>query len=68
MVALAHDVFNMGLGLPWEQNQREIRNFTSVAGITRYLESCGFRAAASKHTLLQAGDPTHNALMEFVKS
>jgi len=68
MVALAHDVFNMGLGLPWEQNQREIRNFTSIPQITRYLEGCGFRAVDSRRTLLQAGDPTHNALMEFVKA
>jgi SAM-dependent methyltransferase len=68
MVALAHDVFNMGLGLPWEQNQREIRNFTSVDGITRYLESRGFRADRSKRPLLQSGDPTHNALMAFVKA
>lgn len=68
MVALAHDVFNMGLGLPWEQNQREIRNFTSIAQITSYLESCGFRAVDSRRPLLQQGDPTHNGLMEFVKA
>jgi len=68
MVALAHDVFNMGLGLPWEQNQREIRNFTSIAQITGYLENRGFRAVDSRRTLLQKGDPTHNALMEFVKA
>jgi SAM-dependent methyltransferase len=67
MVALAHDVFNMGLGLPWEQNQREIRNFTSIAQMKAYLEGCGFRAQESKRALLQGGDPTHNALMEFVK-
>jgi SAM-dependent methyltransferase len=68
MVALAHDVFNMGLGLPWEQNQREIRNFTSIVQMKRYLEGFGFRALDSKSALLQRGDPTHNALMEFVKA
>lgn len=67
MVALAHDVFNMGLGLPWEQNQREIRNFTSIVQIKTYLENCGFRSVNSKAPLLQLGDPTHNALMEFAK-
>jgi hypothetical protein len=67
MVALAHDVFNMGLGLPWEQNQREIRNFTSISQIKTYLEGCGFRLVDSKAPLLQRGDPTHNALMEFVR-
>lgn len=67
MVALAHDVFNMGLVVPWETNQREIRNFTSVAGMVTYLDGFGLRLAAGKKPLLQPGDPTHNALMEFVK-
>jgi SAM-dependent methyltransferase len=67
MVALAHDVFNMGLGAPWDVNQREIRNFTSVNEISRYLESRGFRMLNLQRPLLQPGDPTHNALMDFVK-
>jgi len=67
MVALAHDVFNMGLGAPWDVNQREIRNFTSVDEVSRYLESRGFRMSKAQRPLLQSGDPTHNALMEFVK-
>ncbi len=67
MVALAHDVFNMGLGLRGSRIRREIRNFTSIAQIETYLEGCGFRSVDSKAPLLQRGDPTHNALMEFVK-
>ena len=67
MVALAHDVFNMGLGVPWEVNQREIRHFTSIPEIADYLGTQGFRLTTSKRPLLQPGDPTHNALMEFVR-
>lgn len=65
MVALAHDVFNMGLGTDWNVNQAEIRNFTSLAQLTAYLELRGFRHTGKQ--LYQPGDPTHNALMEFVR-
>lgn len=67
MVALAHDVFNAGLGTKWAVNQGEIRNFTSMAEITTYLDRFGFKPSKNKQPLLQAGDPTQNALMEFVK-
>jgi len=65
MVALAHDVFNMGLGTDWSVNQKEIRNFTSISQLVAYLEGFGFKA--EKQPLLQPGDPTHNALMEFIR-
>lgn len=65
VVALAHDVFNMGLHAEWQSNQQEIRHFTSLAQLRSYLESHGFRS--SPQTLYQAGDPTHNALMVFTR-
>jgi SAM-dependent methyltransferase len=65
MVALAHDVFNMGLGADWSLNQAEIRNFTSIAQLTAYLEQRGFKSTGKQ--TYQPGDPTHNALMEFVR-
>lgn len=65
MVALAHDVFNMGLGTGWAVNQKEIRNFTPMDQLISYIEKFGFKHAGP--ALLQAGDPTHNALMNFVK-
>ncbi|PTU32957.1 dehydrogenase [Stenotrophobium rhamnosiphilum] len=65
MVALAHDVFNLGVGADWPTNQSEIRNFTSIPEIVTALEKTGFKYKGT--ALLQAGDPTHNALMEFVK-
>jgi hypothetical protein len=67
MVALAHDVFNAGLGTGWVVNQQEIRNFTSTAEMIAYLDKFGFKLSPQKKPLLQPGDPTQNALMEFVK-
>jgi SAM-dependent methyltransferase len=67
MVALAHDVFNAGLGTSWAVNQREIRNFTSTIQLVQYLDKFGFKLSVDKGQLLQAGDPTRNALLEFVK-
>jgi SAM-dependent methyltransferase len=66
MVALAHDVFNMGLGAEWAVNRQEIRNFTSLAQLTVYLARFGFKRAPG--TIFQGGDPTRNALMLFVKA
>jgi len=65
MVGLAHDVFNAGVGLTWEQNAAQIRNFRSLADLTRYLEAQGFHREPA--TRFQHGDPTRNALMLFSK-
>lgn len=65
MVALAHDVFNMGLGTAWHVNQTEIRRFTSLEQLTGQLEKAGFRR--DPRALYQPGDPTRNALMMFTK-
>ena len=63
MVALAHDVFNLGLGTGWAVNQTEIRRFTSLEQLTGQLEKVGFRR--DPRALYQPGDPTRNALMVF---
>jgi hypothetical protein len=68
MVALAHDVFNLGLGIPWAANQREVRNFTSIETMVSYLGGFGLRPVAAHPPLFQSGDPTHNALMVFEKA
>jgi hypothetical protein len=65
LVALAHDVFNMGTHESWEYNSKEIRNFYSLQFITQFVEQIGFKF--DKRTLLQDGDPTKNALMLFTK-
>jgi SAM-dependent methyltransferase len=65
LVALAHDVFNMGTKESWDYNSKEIRNFYSLAFICKFVEQIGF--TFDKRTLFQEGDPTKNALMMFTK-
>lgn len=65
MVALAHDVFNMGTNESWEYNNKEVRNFYSLDFICKFVEEVGFKF--DKRTLFQEGDPTKNALMLFTK-
>jgi hypothetical protein len=65
LVALAHDVFNMGTHESWAYNNKEIRNFYSLDFICNFVEQIGFKF--DKRTLLQEGDPTKNALMMFTK-
>lgn len=65
-VALAHDVFNAGIELPWHDNEVEIRNFLSLAELEKLLVGIGFQS--DERRLLQQGDPTQNTLMKFVKT
>ncbi|KPC55391.1 FAD-binding protein [Amantichitinum ursilacus] len=65
-VALAHTVFNAGLGERWETNQAEPRFFNSVQYWVEQIEAAGLRHTGDK--LLQAGDPSQNVLMAFVKA
>jgi len=65
IVALAHDVFNMGTKETWEYNKAEVRNFYSLDFIIDFVENLGF--TFSEKTVFQDGDPTKNALMMFTK-
>ncbi len=65
LVALAHDVFNMGTNESWEYNSKEIRNFYSLNFICTFVKKIGFKF--DKRSILQKGDPTRNALMMFTK-
>lgn len=66
MVALAHDVFNMGTNETWEYNQREQRHFYALDTLHGLLTNAGFRTDGRR--LLQAGDPTLNTLMLYTKA
>jgi SAM-dependent methyltransferase len=66
MVALAHDVFNMGTAESWEYNAREQRHFYSLDELDRMLVKYGFRSDGRR--LFQDGDPTLNALMLYRKA
>jgi SAM-dependent methyltransferase len=65
LTALAHDVFNAGLLLSWEENARQVRLFRSMRDWSSYLSAAGFKR--SKKLLAQAHDPTQNLLAEYVK-
>jgi SAM-dependent methyltransferase len=63
MAALAHAVFNAGLGVPWETNARELRHFRSIDAWVALLDRHGLKAVGPR--LLQAHDPTLNTLLCF---
>jgi FAD/FMN-containing dehydrogenase len=64
-VALAHTVFNAGLGAPWEVNAKEPRFFAPLDRWISALAAVGLKDTGAR--LLQANDPTDNTLMKFVK-
>lgn len=65
-VALAHDVFNAGVAVPWSENAAQVRRFRSVASWTALLEEAGFRREGGGE--VQAHDPTDNTLLLFVRA
>nr|WKF61603.1 Decaprenylphosphoryl-beta-D-ribose oxidase [Paraburkholderia busanensis] len=64
-VALAHTVFNAGLGESWETNRKELRHFASVDEWIARIEAAGFRHTGLR--LAQEGDPSDNLLLAFVR-
>jgi len=66
MVALAHDVFNMGTQETWDYNARERRHFYPLDTLHGLLTRGGFRSDGRR--LLQDGDPTLNTLMLYTKA
>jgi FAD/FMN-containing dehydrogenase/SAM-dependent methyltransferase len=63
---LAHDTFNAGLGVPFDVELREIRNFQPLAYWIDVLKDTGFKLS-SANPILQKGDPTRNTLIAFEK-
>lgn len=66
MVALAHDVFNMGTQETWQYNAKELRNFYALSTLDSMMKEAGFKPAGKR--LLQTGDPTLNTLMTFTRA
>ena len=65
MVALVHDVFNMGTNESWEYNNKEVRNFYSLDFICGFIEKIGFKF--DKRTLFQEGDPPKTRYYSLLK-
>jgi SAM-dependent methyltransferase len=66
LVALAHDVFNMGTQETWKYNETERRNFYSLDKLDSMLTSAGFKSQGRR--LLQDGDPTLNTLLRYTRA
>jgi len=66
LVALAHDVFNMGTQETWKYNEAERRNFYSLDKLDSMLTSAGFKPHGRR--LLQKGDPTLNTLLRYTRA
>jgi SAM-dependent methyltransferase len=64
LVALAHAVFNAGVGVDWAGNQAEVREFRSVAHWYQRLEAHGFERVALRTA--QPWDPTDNHVIAGV--
>ena len=64
-VSLVHTVFNLGLGVSWEEDEREEKHFKSADGWAAYVGQRGLEDRGAR--LLQRHDPSDNTLMAFVK-
>ncbi len=64
-VSLVHTVFNAGLHVDWETNQRELRYFRSIEQWVSLLNSHGLQATGKRE--LQAHDPSDNVLLSFTR-
>lgn len=62
-VSLVHTVFNAGLNVDWETNQRELRHFRPIEEWVSYLGDHGLKDTSKRE--LQAHDPTDNVLLAF---
>ncbi len=64
-VSVAHSIFNAGLNIPYQENQRELRHFDSIDNWISYLLPFGFET--DNQRLLQAYDPSLNTLFKLTK-
>ena len=63
--ALVHTVFNVGLGVSWEEDRQELRLFEGVDFWVEAVTQEGFTDSGQR--LLQANDPSLNTLLCFTK-
>ncbi|MFT3799654.1 MAG: FAD-binding oxidoreductase [Burkholderiaceae bacterium] len=64
-VALTHMIYNAGVGVPWELEQRERRGFAGLSHWIELMARHGLRDTGLR--LREAHDPSGNTLMAFVK-
>jgi SAM-dependent methyltransferase len=64
-VSLVHSVFNLGLGISWEQDSSEFKSFKSIDEWSKIINAHGFQDSGSR--ILQDKDPSDNTLISFTK-
>jgi SAM-dependent methyltransferase len=64
-VSLVHSVFNLGLGISWEQDSSEFKSFKSIDEWSKIITAQGFQDSGSR--ILQDNDPSDNTLISFSK-
>ncbi|SFC74015.1 class I SAM-dependent methyltransferase [Spirosoma endophyticum] len=64
-VSLVHTVFNLGLNIDWETDQKDYKDFKPIEEWSRIVTSVGFIDAGKR--LLQANDPSDNTMVLFTK-
>lgn len=65
-VSLVHTVFNLGLNISWETDQKDYKDFKPIDEWSRLVTAIGFTDAGKR--LLQANDPSDNTLVMFTKN
>ena len=65
-VSLVHTVFNLGLNITWETDQKDYKDFKPIDIWSQLISREGFTDAGKR--LLQANDPSDNTLVLFTKS
>jgi SAM-dependent methyltransferase len=63
--SLLHTVFNLGLWVSFEEDQKEYRNFHSIVYWSKLLKKHGFQDSWKR--ILQHKDPSKNTLLIFTK-
>ncbi len=66
MLSVIHSIFNVGTGVPLDEELREFRNFQSLAYWQSLLEENGF-IQGNHPPLIRTGDATRNSLVCFTK-
>jgi SAM-dependent methyltransferase len=65
-VSLVHTVFNLGLKVAWEKNEKEYKGFHSIDEWTALVVQQGFTDTGKR--LYQPNDPSDNALVRLVRN
>lgn len=63
LLSFAHTYFNALTGVSWEDNSKEVRNFTTIKQLREIMQSYGFNDNGFYEKQLH--DPTENFLMAF---